>query len=138
MSGQREKFLRVLRLEMEDLEDHICQMIADYREREARREITEHVCLGNVAVLGNESRAVGHFRRILDGIRADDYGSLDALIDDVRGRFDREVSASGLSRAACVFAQRKIHRVRAYVTHEWDPHDKEVNGPAPPAPARRA
>lgn len=126
MLGQREKFLRILRLEMEDLEDHIVQMVADYRAREERHEVTEHVCFGNVAVLSNEDCAVRHFRRILESIRPEDYGSLDEMIDDVRGRFDREVCLAGLSRAACLFAQRKIQRVRAYVTHAWDPLDKEV------------
>lgn len=126
MSGQRKKFLRILRLEMEDLEDHILEMVSDYRRREERHEITEHVCFGNVAVLSNEDCAVRHFRRILDAIRPEDYASLDMMIEDIRGQFEREVGVAGLSRAACLFAQRKIQRVRAYVTHAWDPLSKEV------------
>lgn len=118
MLGQKEKYLRMLRIELEDLRDHIHQLIRDYEERQARADVTEHVAQENVAVLRNEDLALRHFIRIVDSMDPAAPGTVDDLIVALQRRFDQEVCLSGLSRAACIFAARKMRRLNEYFHHE--------------------
>lgn len=109
------KFLRILRVELEDLEMHADEMVAAYRERLQRHETTEHVYFENVAVLHNETRCLQRYIRILDETNPDEYDDPQQVADALKKRFTHVIDACGMARAAFVFAEHKIDKVLAYV-----------------------
>jgi hypothetical protein len=115
------KFLAVLRIELEDLEQDLDGLIGAYQEKLQQHAETEHVCFENAAVLKNEEFGVRHFLRVLDRTRPEDYAGLDALIGDLRARFAAEIRHAGLASGALAYAERRIAKVRRYVTDcaEW-------------------
>ncbi len=109
------RFLQILKVELEHLEAHTRILIDLYHERETRREVTEHVCSENVAVLRNEECGFCHFVRVLDKLDVTTFASLPALIDAIRTAFEREIQTAGLAHAAFLFADRKLRKVQHYV-----------------------
>jgi len=110
------KFVKVLRIEMEDLEAHLESLVTENFRREKEREETERVCLENVATLRNEALGVQHFVEILDGVDVDSFDNLDHLVATIRQRFHEVIPRHGLAEAAIAYADRKIAKVEAYVT----------------------
>ncbi len=110
------RFLGILRVELEHLEQHLGLMVSGYHDKERRREVTAYVCKENVAVLESEGYGTRHFISVVDELDPGDYDSLDALIEDVRNRFKATIKQSGLCDASYVFADRKINKVARYVT----------------------
>jgi hypothetical protein len=114
------KFVRVLRVELEDLEADIELVVEEnYRRLQAHTE-TERVCRENVATLRNEEFGIRHFVEILDELDVDDYDNLDHLIATIRSRFHDVIERCGLARATIRFADRKIAKVKHYVTEFRD------------------
>lgn len=109
------KYLKILRVELEDLYEHIDELIAVNRERRAKKQETEHVCFENVAVLENEKCGLTEFLTVLDRIDPGAYADLDHLIDDLSRRFREKVTSCAIAQAAYLFALRKMRKVRAYV-----------------------
>ncbi len=109
------KFVKVLRIEMEDLEAYLeCLVAKNYRRQEEHEE-TQRVCRGNVATLRNEGLGVQHFVEILDGVDVDNFDNLDHLVATIRQRFHDVISRHGLAEAAIAYADRKIAKVEGYV-----------------------
>ncbi|MBT3295628.1 MAG: hypothetical protein HN919_21600 [Verrucomicrobia bacterium] len=110
------KFVKVLRIEMEDLEADLEFLVAEnYRRQEAHEE-SERVCLENVATLRNEALGVQHFVEILDGVEVDNFDNLDHLVATIRQRCHDVITRRGLAEAASAYADRKIAKVEAYMT----------------------
>ena len=121
MMGYSEKFLRILRIELEDLEGHLERLIESHRQREHRHEVSEHVCQANVAVFRNEQRALTHFEQIIDAVEPDEHPDLDELVAWLGKTFEEELRIAGLSPAASFFTERKMQRVEQYVRHGCAP-----------------
>ncbi len=109
------RFLKVLVVELEDLDTHIEELVQVQNERYAARLESEYVCLENVATLRNEACGLHHFVRIVNTIDLDQFQDLDQLIDHLRRTFRAELKRCGLAPAAYVFAERKMARVEHYV-----------------------
>lgn len=118
MSRTCRKYIKLLRVELEDLEEHVEEQILANRERYARREESEYVCLENVAVLGNEECGVRRCCELLERIDADQYENVEALVEDLKTRFRARVRECGLEPLANVFIEPKLDRLKAYVAHE--------------------
>lgn len=110
------KFVKVLRVEMEDLEADIEMLVAENRRKFKNHAETKRVCLENVATLQNEEYGVRHFIEILDALDVDNFDTLDHLISTVRQRFHDVITSRGLARATIAFSDRKIAKVERYVT----------------------
>jgi hypothetical protein len=110
------KFVKILRVEFEDLEGDIELLVEkNYRRLQEHAE-TERVCRENVATLRNEEFGLRHFVEILDQVEVDDFDNLDHLVATLRQRFHEVIERCGLARATLAFADRKIAKVRRYVT----------------------
>jgi hypothetical protein len=110
------KFRKVLRAELEHLIEHIDLLITHYDSLAQERKTTEHVCRENTALFQNERQCFCHFIRILDDLRLAPQARVDAYAEALRCLFRREVKDGGYAKAALVFAERKIDKVRHYVT----------------------
>lgn len=116
MKSVIEKYLKILRIELEDLDRHIERLVIENQDRLKRREVTEYVCLENVAVLRSEEFGIRHFINIVDRTDPDSFDGLDALLTHLREAFASEIERAGLAPAACRFAERKISKVHRYIT----------------------
>ncbi len=110
-----DRFLKILRVELVSLCENLELRVRQYRERDQRHEITEHVYLENVAVLQNEECGCQHFLHILDAVRPAAGGSVAAVAAHLRDKYREVIRHSGLAQAALILAEEKIAQVERYV-----------------------
>jgi len=111
------KFLKILRIELEDLIEHVKALETLYEEFQEKHKETEHVCLENIALLKNEERSVNQFIRILDDVDPASYIGITEMAEDIRNKFLAKIASTGLAEAAFIFAEHKLERVLQYVQH---------------------
>ena len=117
----KKKFVRILQIELEDLIEHLHELIRDYQAKYDSGAETEHVCLENMATLRNEECGVHYFLKLLDTVDVGAFEDLDVLIAGLRERFRKPVQHGGLAPCACVHANREIDKVAAYVRSSGGP-----------------
>ena len=101
------KFVKILRVEMEDLEADI-ELLADEQQRRSQTHAeTSRVCRENVATLRNEEFGVRHFITILDGIDVDNFDNLDHLVASIRRLFRDVIEKRELAQASIVLIDPK-------------------------------
>ncbi len=110
-----ERFLKILRVELEHLCAHIDLLVENYHEKQRRHEVTEYVCNENVATLQNEECGCYQFIRVVERLKAGDYDNLADVVADVRERFKSVIEQSGVAPATYLFADEKINKVERYV-----------------------
>jgi len=115
MRDKKRRFIEILRIELEDLKEHIDELIAQSKDAFEGRELSKRVYLENLAVLGNELLGVGTFSHILDELDIDDFDTLEAMIQHLEQKFTAEVESCGLAPAINVFVKRKIDKVARFV-----------------------
>jgi len=109
------RFLRILRVELEDLEQHIEERVTECLDRQRKHQLSERVCFENVAVLKSEEFGIEHFLRIVDALDPDDFEDLASLIEELRRQFREQLKKTGLAEAAYFVADLKIASVATYV-----------------------
>lgn len=110
------KFVKVLRAELEDLEDDIELLIAENQRRFIQRQESERVCRENVATLLNEEYGIRHFVEVLNDLDVDNFDDLEHLIASIRQSFHDVIESHGLAQATIILADRRIAKAKAYVT----------------------
>ena len=108
-------FLKILRVEIDDLLLDIDQMVQRFEERYRRREVTENVCLENVGILKNEARSVRGFLQILEDVGPETDMALDVLKDDLLERAGERIRRHGMFPCATILLERKMDKVANYV-----------------------
>lgn len=109
------KFLKILRLELEHLQDRMDVLEDDYRGLRRQGEASAHLVKENLALFESEKRSFQHFITILDGLGPEEFTDVTDAACRVKQCFVAEIEASGLARAAYVSAERKIDRAARYV-----------------------
>lgn len=121
-----EKFLSLMSVELNDLEEHIDDLICKTLDRYQRDEISEHVCLSNLAVFRQEKHAFGHFEDLLSGMRSREMGDLPELVAAIKAMLREETVRFDLSQAACRFAEQKMRRIEDYLSKTHWSEEKQV------------
>jgi len=111
-----EKFLKILRIELEDLQAHLEALETKTDDAMRRGLATEHVVRENCALYENEKCSVRRFINELKTFDAAGYDSPAVLAEAVKKRFAEVQRACDYAGASCVFAERKICKVLRYVT----------------------
>lgn len=112
MKDELREYMRRLDAELEDLSGHIGTLIDCCEHSRTAHELTEHVCLENVAVLKNEQCGIRRFREELGKLDFSGCANLDELADKVRSTFTMDVEHCGFAPCTLVFAERKMMKVR--------------------------
>ena len=121
-----DKFLSLMDVEFMDLDGHIEALISKTLDRYHRDEISEHVCLSNLAVLRKEKHAIAHFRGILARLRSETFADVQELTHTVRKSLREQAQRFDLSEAACHFALHKIEHVEDYISRtHWAEEKRE-------------
>lgn len=109
------KYLKILRIELEDLQSDIEFLIDKYKQRRKNEEITDYVFLENLAVLKNEICGISSFNKIIDSIDPADYEDIDGFIRDMKARFKKRIEECGLAQVIYPLIKRKLEKVHTYV-----------------------
>ena len=115
MSDKKHRFIEILRIELDDLKEHIDELMAQSRDAFESRELSKRVYLENLAVFGNELLGVGTFSHILDELDVDSFDTLEDMIEQLERKFITEIDSCGLAPAIHVFVKRKIDKVAKFV-----------------------
>lgn len=116
MSTQNEKFLQVLRIELDDLQDDIDHLIAQCSAECERRKVSHSVCLENLAQFRNELLGLDSFREILDRTVPASFPTLDKLMEFLKKAFHDEILRCDLVPCVADFVERKMAKVARYVS----------------------
>ena len=115
MREKLKKYLKVLRIELEDLEEDLQVMADIYNQREKRNEITGYVFLENMSLLKSEIYGIEQIIESLDGIVVDRYKSLEDMIEHVDQEFRNKTEDSGFPEACYALVKRKLLKVTKYM-----------------------
>ena len=109
------KFVSIFRIELEDLEEDINDLLEILEKRKDSQEITNYVYMGNKGVLLNEISCVRDLLDTLSTIDAYQYESVEVMIAEVKKMlFERirDCAAPGVVRQ---LVERKFEKVCTYV-----------------------
>jgi len=116
MREVKKYFLKILKIELADLEDDLELLIQECDQARGKKKITEHVWQGNRTLYENEKLGVREFRKLIQTIRPKTFESLDEMIAALKSRFQTFVKEHGLAEAIMVCVNRKMDKVERYVT----------------------
>jgi len=115
MRDVRRKYLKLLAIELEDLQRDVALLMKETEERMQRGEISHYVCFENMAVMRNEVLDIESVAELLGEFRPDDYPDLDALVADLQRRFRERLQEFGFPEAAMSLIRRKLDKVARYI-----------------------
>ncbi len=115
MKGKKEKLIRILRIELEDLEDDIALLEETAEERREKHEITNYVLLENLALLKKESGCIQVLMDSIETLELDRYGSLEDAAAGLKEHFREMARENGFPGAVYRLVDRKIDKVVQYV-----------------------
>ncbi len=110
------KFISLLRIELEELEQDICDLLELWQRRKDSHEITNYVYLENKGLLLNE---VGCVKELLGNIAAVDtsrYDSVEQMISDVDNMIDKRIRECAFPEVLHSLVKRRLEKVRQYIT----------------------
>jgi recombination DNA repair RAD52 pathway protein len=113
--SKKEKFLKVLIVELEDLDEDIKMLIEECKDKHSHEEISNYVYLENIAVLQNELFGVEGFIEDIRSINIDDFETVENLIDDLLKQIKERVREKGLVHSIIYLVERKIKKVAYYI-----------------------
>ncbi len=118
MHEAKKNYLRILRIELEDLESDVMDLIVQHEKAESTKALTDHVALANLALFKNEILGIKAFDEIMRQTDPEQFPTLNDMIEHLRARFRQRIQAAGIAEAIVLFVDRKLMKVRHYVTCE--------------------
>ena len=110
-----EKFLRILKIEIEDIQHDISSVIDIYEDREEKGEITEYVFRENIGTLKREIIGVQQVLRSFETFDFEQYDDLDAMIQDVRQKMREKLEGAEYEKVLNNIIDRKIEKLTRYI-----------------------
>ena len=115
MGEMKKKYLKILRIEIEDLKYDVEGLIEECNKEHENGQLSEYVFLGNLVIFRKEILGLGEFSNILDSIDPDRFESLDEMIDFIRKSFIDKIKEYNLIKAIILYVERKLEKVKKYV-----------------------
>ncbi len=120
----KRNYLKILRIEIEDLKQDIEALIEGCRREHESELLTHYVFMENLIVFRNELLGVDYFFKVLDSVDPDRYETLDNMTADLMATFRRMVEERGLPRDISYYVERKLMKVKQYVLRQVEPPDR--------------
>ena len=76
MKEKIEKYTKILKIELEDLEKDLLMMAEIYHQRELKKEITDYVFLENLSLLQSEIAGIDNIIESLEEIDPKDFTTI--------------------------------------------------------------
>jgi hypothetical protein len=115
MKQKLEKYLQVLRIELEDIETDLGVMAEVYDQREKRDEITKNVFLENVSVLKSEISGIAFIIRSIEDVHVEQFRDLSAFVEYLDAMFRERTKRSSYPEGVYRMVKRKLTKVRRYI-----------------------
>ena len=115
MLNKIKNYLTIVFLEIEDLEEDIKYLIEKVEKKKHDGKLTNYVFLENQALLKNEIHALDCFKKLIKKTTANDFKSIEGLIQYLREEFKVIVDANSYAEAILIFVDRKMQKVKTYV-----------------------
>ena len=109
------KFISIFRIELEDLEADINDLLEILEKRKDSQEITNYVYMENKGVLLNEIACVHELLDSIGAIDAYQYESVEVMITEVRKILSERIRACAAPEVVHQMVERKFDKVRAYI-----------------------
>lgn len=111
-------FLNILRVELQDLEEDLLQLVEDAREKHDCEKITHYVYLENLAVIRCEIFGVNGIAKRFNEMDPDAFEDLDHLIESLKSEMLNEKSRDLLPDGVLRMVDRKMEKVKDYIIKE--------------------
>ena len=115
MSDKRKLFLKILKVELEEIENDISLLMKIYHERYEKREITHYVEQENEALLHHEVACIEKMIPELDTFSTDEYESDQAFLDSLKVFLKGFVKENQFPHAVFLLAEHKMQKVVKYI-----------------------
>ncbi len=113
MKHKIDRYLKILKIELEDLEIDIIYAEETLREKLKERKITDYVFLENLAAFKAELAGIQKMGKEIDSL-ADKFDDLEKLCLYVDDFFRKKVKDADLPQAVYVLIKRKLDKVYLY------------------------
>lgn len=120
MQEKIKKYIKVLRIELEDLEEDLLVMAEIYHQRERKDEITDYVFLENVSLLQSEIAGIEKLLGTLDEIDPSRFGHIDEFVESLDTAFRRKTEDAGYPDSVYELVKRKLKKVSKYIMSAED------------------
>jgi len=110
------KFISIFRIELEDLEEDINDLLEILEKRKDSQEITNYVYMGNKGILLSEISCVRELLDTLSTIDAYQYESVEAMIAEVKKMLTARIRDCAAPEVVHQLVERKFDKVCTYVT----------------------
>lgn len=115
MNENLKRFLRILSVEISDLEDHIAVLLESTEERHRNHDITEYVWTENSALLRHELHLIQLVHKEIEQMDPASYTDIAELRKAIVGILEQR---EDLPRAALGLLERKMDKVSLYISEE--------------------
>jgi hypothetical protein len=115
MRAALNKFISIFKIELEDLEEDINDLLGILEKRRDSQEITNYVYIANKGTLLNEISCVHELLDKMSAIDAYQYESVEAMIADVKKMLDQRIQDCDFPEVVHSLVQRKFEKVCTYV-----------------------
>jgi hypothetical protein len=115
MIHAKEAFVKILLIELEDLEEDIHLLQQRYTQEHQQHQISDYVFMENVALLHNELYGIEGFYSEVRGLALERYDGLDAVLERLHTIIRSRCHERGIAPFVCSLVERKLQKVRAYV-----------------------
>ena len=115
MLHRKISFLRILSVELEDLNEDIKILIEQSKKKHSNDEISNYVFFENLAVLKNELFGVEGFIKDVKTTDPNEYDTLEDLMIGLMKKLEERVQEKGLAHAVLVMVDRKMKKVIGYI-----------------------
>ena len=112
-------FLRILLIELEDLDADIKLLIEKYGKDHEDEKISNYVFKENIAVAYNELFGVEGLYAQVEKFRQEDFKSVDEVVLKIDEILDFLCCNKGYVRSVCVLVKRKMNKVKKYVEGDY-------------------
>ena len=113
--SKKEKFLKILIVELEDLDKDIKMLIDECSDKHSHEKISDYVYLENLAVLQNELFGVEGFIEDVKSINLDTFETVEILVDELIKLIKNRVHEKGMVKSIVFLVERKIKKVAFYM-----------------------
>lgn len=115
MKHKMKRYLKILKIELEDLETDIAFSEEILQKKYDDREISHYVFLENLSTFKSELMGIREMEGEIDQL-IDKYETIDELVKDVYQFFENKVKDAGLPDVVFVLIKRKLDKVYKYLS----------------------
>lgn len=115
MKEKIEKYTKILKIELEDLEKDLLMMAEIYHQRELKKEITDYVFLENLSLLQSEIAGIDNIIESLEEIDPSQFASIEGFAAYIADEFRNKTQEAGFPESVFALVDRKLQKVTRYI-----------------------